>query len=136
MLRKTLPILLILVSTLRAGAEDWQITRLDMQAGLSDNCVNDVLMDSRHFLWIGTNAGLDLYDGCNIAQVAFPGADYATPPVVFILVEDRSGIIWAGTSEGCTGWMGSAWKCAVLTARNWARLPSGRCVTVKQASFG
>ena len=57
MLRKTLPILLILVSTLRAGAEDWQITRLDMQAGLSDNCVNDVLMDSRHFLWIGTNAG-------------------------------------------------------------------------------
>lgn len=100
MLRKTLPILLILVSTLRAGAEDWQITRLDMQAGLSDNCVNDVLMDSRHFLWIGTNAGLDLYDGCNIAQVAFPGADYATPPVVFILAEDQFGTIWAGTSEG------------------------------------
>lgn len=84
----------------QAGAEDLQITRLDMQAGLSDNCVNDVLMDSRHFLWIGTNAGLDLYDGCNIAHVAFPSADYATPPVVFILAEDQFGTIWAGTSEG------------------------------------
>ena len=84
----------------QAGAEDWQITRLDMQAGLSDNCVNDVLMDSRHFLWIGTNAGLDLYDGCNIAQVAFAGVSSATVPVVFTLAEDLSGTIWAGTSEG------------------------------------
>lgn len=84
----------------QAGAEDWLITRLDMQAGLSDNCINDVLMDSRHFLWIGTNAGLDLYDGCNIAQVAFAGVSSATVPVVFTLAEDLSGTIWAGTSEG------------------------------------
>jgi len=84
----------------QAGEEGWQTTRLDMQAGLSDNCVNDVLSDSRGFLWVGTNAGLDLYDGCNIVQVAFPDTGNATPPVVFILAEDQSGTIWAGTSEG------------------------------------
>ena len=84
----------------QAREEGWQTTRLDMQAGLSDNCVNDVLTDSRDFLWVGTNAGLDLYDGCNIVQVAFPNAGNATPPVVFSLAEDQSGTIWAGTSEG------------------------------------
>ena len=84
----------------QSGEEGWQTTRLDMQAGLSDNCVNDVLSDSRGFLWVGTNAGLDLYDGCNIVQVAFPDTGNATPPVVFILAEDQAGTIWAGTSEG------------------------------------
>ena len=103
-MKKAVFILLLSLITLsgfgQTGAEGWQSTRLDMQAGLSDNCVNDVLTDSRDFLWVGTNAGLDLYDGYNIVQVAFPDAGNATPPVVFILAEDRSGTIWAGTSEG------------------------------------
>ena len=66
-MKKAVFILLLSLITLsgfsQTGAEAWQSTRLDMQAGLSDNCVNDVLTDSRDFLWVGTNAGLDLYDG-------------------------------------------------------------------------
>ena len=101
-MKKTVVIGILLLSALvlRAAPEAWQTTRLDMQAGLSDNCVNDVLVDARHLLWVGTNAGLDLYDGCNVARVAFPDADNATPPVVFSLAEDANGTIWAGTSEG------------------------------------
>ena len=83
-----------------AQAQQWQATQLDMQAGLSDNCVNDVLMDSRNFLWVATNAGLDFYDGCNIVRVAFPEASNAPQPVVFTLVEDPGGTLWAGTSDG------------------------------------
>lgn len=101
MMRKALPILLILVSALGAGAQErWQASRLDMQAGLSDNCVNDILADSRNFLWVGTNAGLDLYDGCNTIHIPFPETESLAIPVVFTIAEDSSGSIWAGTSEG------------------------------------
>lgn len=85
----------------RAGAQEaWQTSQLDMHSGLGDNCVNDVLLDSRHFLWIGTNAGLEFYDGSNMARVAFPEAENAVPPLVFSLSEDNAGVVWAGTSEG------------------------------------
>ena len=103
-MKKAVFILLLSLITLsgfgQTGAEGWQTTRLDMQAGLSDNCVNDVLTDSRDLLWVGTNAGLDLYDGFNIVQVAFADTKNITVPVVFTLAEDLSGTIWAGTSEG------------------------------------
>lgn len=85
----------------RAEAQEaWQTSQLDMHSGLGDNCVNDVLLDSRHFLWIGTNAGLEFYDGSNMARVAFPEAEKAVPPLVFSLSEDDAGVVWAGTSEG------------------------------------
>lgn len=85
----------------RAEAQEaWQTSQLDMHSGLGDNCVNDVLLDSRHFLWIGTNAGLEFYDGSNMARVAFPETEKAVPPLVFSLSEDNAGVVWAGTSEG------------------------------------
>ncbi|MBP5636917.1 MAG: helix-turn-helix domain-containing protein [Bacteroidales bacterium] len=93
-------LILTLVFALHAQAQQWQATQLDMQTGLSDNCVNDVLMDSRNFLWVATNAGLDFYDGINIVRVAFPEASNSLQPVVFTLAEDPSGTLWAGTSDG------------------------------------
>lgn len=87
-------------AALAAQDVQWQTTGLDMHAGLSDNCVNDVLVDSRDFLWVATNAGLDFYDGANIVKVSFPDMVNGVQPVVFSLVEDPSGTIWAGTSEG------------------------------------
>ena len=91
--------LLLSASGLRAG-EDEAVYRLDQSEGLSDNCVNDVLMDSRNLLWAATNAGLDFYDGCNMVHVAFPDAENDLHPVVFALAEDSSGTLWAGTSDG------------------------------------
>ena len=101
-MRKILSLLLPLLLPFIAGAEEaeWETLQLDMQAGLADNCVNDVLMDARHLVWIGTNAGLDLYDGCNIVHIPFINAGNAIQPVVFSLAEDQAGIIWAGTSDG------------------------------------
>lgn len=100
-MKRVLAILLFFALAFRAGAQgSWQTTQLDMRSGLGDNCVNDVFMDSRSFLWIGTNAGLEFYDGRNMVQVTFPEIENAVRPVVFSIAEDKSGTIWAGTSEG------------------------------------
>ena len=101
-MRKILSLLLLSLLPVFARAEEpgWETLQLDMQAGLADNCVNDVLMDGRQLVWIGTNAGLDLYDGCNIVHIPFWDVGNVIQPVVFSLVEDSAGIIWAGTSDG------------------------------------
>ena len=85
---------------LTAQDVQWQTLQLDMHAGLSDNCVNDVLVDSNNFVWVATNAGLDFYDGSNIVGVSFQDTENKVQPVVFSVAEDPSGILWAGTSEG------------------------------------
>ena len=92
--------LLLGVKTLAAEPGSWQTSQLDMHSGLSDNCVNDVLVDSKSFVWVATNAGLDFYDGGNVVSVPFPGVKNDIQPVVFTLAEDPSGTVWAGTSEG------------------------------------
>ena len=92
--------LLAMAPALRAQPAPWQTTQMDIHAGLSDNCVNDVLLDARGCLWIGTNAGLDFYDGSNLVSVSFPDAKSRVQPVVFSLAKDPSGLLWAGTSGG------------------------------------
>ncbi|MBR6054942.1 MAG: helix-turn-helix domain-containing protein [Bacteroidales bacterium] len=99
-MKKTALILILLLFTLALHTEEESIYRLDTQAGLSNNCVNDVMPDSRRFLWIGTNEGLDFYDGCSLVRVDFPESESRTSPVVFSLSEDSSGTIWIATSDG------------------------------------
>ena len=93
-------LLLLMPAAFVARAEDYVVSRLDQGVGLSDNSVNALVSDSRGFLWVGTNDGLDFYDGSNFVKVPFSDEEGAVRPVVFTLAEDPSGVIWAGTSEG------------------------------------
>ena len=83
-----------------ATSQDYLTTTLDVQNGLSDNCVNDVLFDSNNFLWVGTNEGLDFYDGVNILHYDVLNPENGRPSVVFSLCEDPSGTLWIGSSNG------------------------------------
>ena len=57
--------LLIAALFLRIGlyAETYNFARLVNTNGLSNNQIECVFKDSRGFLWIGTNFGLNRYDG-------------------------------------------------------------------------
>lgn len=83
-----------------AAPQDFLLKTLDVQTGLSDNCVNDLLCDSDNFLWIGTNEGLDFYDGSNIVHFDLLSSENGRASIVFALAEDSSGAIWVGTSNG------------------------------------
>ena len=83
-----------------AVPQDHLSSALDVQTGLSDNCVNDILFDSADFLWIGTNEGLDFYDGVNIVHFDLLDQENGRASVVFSLCEDPAGTIWAGCSNG------------------------------------
>jgi signal transduction histidine kinase/ligand-binding sensor domain-containing protein/DNA-binding response OmpR family regulator len=63
---KNLFLLFLLCFTITDQAEIYNFARLDNTHGLSNNQVECILKDSRGFVWIGTNFGLNRYDGYRV----------------------------------------------------------------------
>lgn len=72
-----------------------QITTAD---GLSDNAITKLFQDRDGFLWIGTESGLNRYDGHHVR--VWHAADGLGGEHVADLMQDRQGMIWAATQEG------------------------------------
>ena len=64
--------------------------------------MNYVLKDSKGFIWVGTNNGLDKFDGYTFSSLKLPsGADHPLSRLkVLTIFEDRDSILWIGTSDG------------------------------------
>lgn len=78
------------------------LDRLGTEDGLSHNAVFAVTQDRHGFLWIGTQGGLDRWDGHRFVRspVAHGGAEAPPSPLVTGLLEDRLGRLWVGTAAG------------------------------------
>lgn len=75
---------------------------LSVQDGLSDSDVNCIIQDRMGFLWIGTESGLNRYDGYEFKVFKNKQNDPASLPYnsIWSLYEDRTGNIWIGTKNG------------------------------------
>ena len=80
--------------------------------GLTSNQVSAIYRDSRGFLWVGTEEGLDRYDAyrfCSFtAQDGLPGLRIGS------LAEDTQGRIWVLTPSSPTPTPSSAWASTVV----------------------
>ncbi len=77
-------------------------TQINTNQGLSHRKVNCIIQDSRSFIWIGTNDGLNRYDGKNfIIFRNIPGNTASlSGNVITALHEDKNALLWIGTSDG------------------------------------
>lgn len=97
---------LIIVFSLSEEARDQHPLRfehLSVQQGLSDNNVFCILQDREGFMWIGTQSGLNKYDGYNFTSYnPEPSNPRNSLQHNFItdIQEDRKGKLWIETFNG------------------------------------
>lgn len=75
---------------------------LTVKDGLSNNEVNSIIQDKTGFIWMGTNDGLNIYNGYSFKTYRHIIKDSSSlsDNSIWCLLEDRSGFIWIGTKNG------------------------------------
>lgn len=70
--------------------------------GLPENTANALLQDSQGQIWIGTQAGVAIYDGARFKTIGTEGEDdfRLSNNMVESLYEDSNGFIYIGTRNG------------------------------------
>ncbi|MCD4682049.1 MAG: hypothetical protein K8R86_02095, partial [Bacteroidales bacterium] len=96
----SLSILLIIIPfvLIYPQKQQFQFEHITKTNGLSGNSINSIIQDSRDFVWIGTDGGLNCYNGYEVIRF-----DRPKDPIqlskrwITCLFEDINGIIWIGT---------------------------------------
>lgn len=98
MKKSLLALVAVMVSLLlQAAPADFRFRRISVEDGLASNSVRAVMQDKYGFMWIGTDDGLNRYDGISIKRydLGLQGtSDYIS------CLYDVSDEIWVGTENG------------------------------------
>ena len=78
------------------------ISNISVRNGLSQNTIQDILEDDNGFLWVGTQDGLNKYDGYSFRVYKSVPQDPTSIPNNFIkcIKKDSDGNLWIGTQNG------------------------------------
>ncbi len=81
-----------------------EISHISINDGLSQNTVNTILVDEQGFLWMGTNDGLNRYDGHSFKVFTSSSADTASLSNNHIkaISKDTANNLWIATQIGLT----------------------------------
>jgi diguanylate cyclase (GGDEF)-like protein len=85
-----------------AAARNMQFTRLTQREGLSQGGVNAIAQDAYGMIWLGTQEGLNRYDGYEmVVYENLPGEpDTLSHDWVWSVYIDNNGTLWVGTDGG------------------------------------
>lgn len=103
-LRKGLVTLFVLcfVVGLNLANNNFTFRHLTLEDGLSNSFVNCIVQDSNGFIWMGTENGLNKYDGYSFkhyySDVNSKNSLFSNE--ILSMLVDSSGVIWIGTFQG------------------------------------
>ena len=85
-----------------SASSQYFFKNLNSDAGLSSNSINVIFRDAQGYLWIGTNFGLNRYDGYNMKVYK---QDLSKPKSIknnYInsIIQDAEGMLWVQTKTG------------------------------------
>lgn len=91
---------LVILSVFRSGvAQELHFQHLTTGDGLSDNAITCLFEDKAGHIWIGTERGLNRYDGQRVEHFA-PGATGPNGQFITSITEDGQGRLWVSTADG------------------------------------
>lgn len=94
--------LIVISGPLRAERSDTRFRRISLAQGLSQCMAKAMIQDSKGFVWIGTQDGLNKYDGYQftVYRPDPANAHSISHNEIVSLLEDKEGYIWVGTFRG------------------------------------
>jgi len=75
------------------------LRHLSVQDGLSQGGIRALLQDDEGFMWVGTENGLNMYDGYNFRLLPGPDGSFKENGI-YKLYQDKQGLIWINASHG------------------------------------
>lgn len=100
---KYIALILILLFTriVPTKGTDYYFTHINGEDGLSQSHVKSILQDSRGFMWLGTQNGLNRYDGTSMKVLhCHDPKTGKSNSVISALFEHPDGQLWVGTGNG------------------------------------
>lgn len=100
--RNIIIIFLLSAACITAQMDRYKFQRISIQEGLSQSTVNCILQDNFGFLWIGTQDGLNRYDGYsfNVYRHNYLKASSVSDNNIITMYISRRGDFWIGTEAG------------------------------------
>ena len=85
-----------------AAQQPMYFRHLTLQDGLSQNTITSILQDSQGFIWLGSENGLNRYDGHEVVSYRRDQDDPRSLAGDFIwkIDEDAQGDLWIATNGG------------------------------------
>jgi diguanylate cyclase (GGDEF)-like protein len=100
--RISLLLLLCVIGTAATLGNTIRFDRISRDDGLSQSTGLSIFQDSRGFIWIGTEEGLNRYDGYDFTVYKHDPKDPSSLPdnTIWAIDEDENGDLWIGTGNG------------------------------------
>ena len=84
--------------------ENFNFKNITIEDGLSQSTVKTIYQDSRGYVWVGTDAGLNRYNGYEFKQYKHDeyNKNSISDNYIIDITEDKNGHIWVSTISGLT----------------------------------
>jgi ligand-binding sensor domain-containing protein/signal transduction histidine kinase len=106
--------LLILFGSTRTAfsQQQQQFRNYNAESGLSQSVVQSIKQDSKGYIWVATEVGLNRFDGYRF--MTFFRENGLPSNAIQTLLSDREGTLWVGTDQGVARWNGRIFETPSL----------------------
>lgn len=97
-MKKLFTIFTLIIMCLSVSAQ-YSIINLNIEDGLSNNYVKDIVQDGQGFIWIATETGLNRFDGQNFTTYTNSNSELVNDAINTLLYDKKDNLLWIGTKS-------------------------------------
>ena len=88
----------LFVKTAHAEVNNLFLENLSVEHGLSQGSIKTIFQDDEGFIWVGTENGLNMYDGYTFRSLTGPDNDFDNYET-FRIIQDKEKLLWLNIVE-------------------------------------